>query len=284
MIVIDFSQICIAGYMQIAKHSIDKSVDVEAFRHVALNSIRAINMKFRNFTDYSRLVIAVDAPKSWRKQIFPFYKANRKKDKDASPVDWAQLFQCIKTVEQELIEYFPYQVIQIRGAEADDVIGSLARYNNEQNRYMMIVSGDKDFIQLQRTNLIRQYDNVHDHTIEHSNPQRYLFEHVMKGDRGDGIPNVLSPDNAFVVGIRQKPMRQTKLDLWWENGIEKDVVNPEYLKRNRRLIDLSCTPAPIYDQVVQQVDQFDTTKKCDIYAYLVRHQLRNLAGHLGDFR
>ncbi len=270
--------------MQAARQFAESSVDVEAFRHIALNSLRAINMKFRTVDDYSRLILAVDRPNSWRKQVFPFYKATREDAKKSSQVDWSQMYACIASVRQEIEDYFPYQVLYFDGAEADDIIGSIARYNTKHNHHTLIVSGDKDFIQLQIDNrLVRQYDNVNDRFHDHPDPKRYLFEHVMKGDRGDGIPNVLSPSNAFVAKIRQKPMRQSMMDKWWDEGIDFDVVDSANLKRNITLVDLTKTPSTIYNQVIDKIERFEP-KKCDLYSYFVKFNLPSLAKSIGDFK
>ncbi|QIG70658.1 ribonuclease H protein [Rhizobium phage RHph_I1_18] len=285
MIVVDYSQICIASYMQAARQYNDPNVDIEAFRHIVLNSIRAINMKFRAYTDYSRLVFAVDSPKSWRKQIFPYYKMNREVDKKKSAVDWSQLYACIKQVQSELMQHFPFQVIQIKHAEADDIIASIAKSRTAQNLYTLIVSGDKDFVQLQIDNqLVRQYDNVNDRYITVDDPKRYKFEHVIRGDRGDGVPNILSEDNCLVAKIRQKKVMTKTLDQWWEEGIDFTVVDKVKLNRNITLIDLNKTPKPIYDQVIDQINSFEPKKRIDLLSYFASNNLKQLANNLGDFK
>ena len=135
----------IANYMAQVGNYATNALDENLFRHMVLNTIRANKVKFG--ITFGEFVIACDDKKLWRRDFFPYYKANRKKAREESDVDWPAIFNTLNKIKLELKEYFPYRVIQIEGAEADDIIGTIV--HNYDDR-ILILSGDKDFRQLQR--------------------------------------------------------------------------------------------------------------------------------------
>lgn len=260
-------------------------VDLETFRYMALNSLRAINMKFRSDFE-GPYIVAVDSSPSWRKEIFPFYKLKRHDSRESSPIDWELFYSCLSEIVQEIDEHLPFHVFKFDRCEADDVIGVLARKSIEEFKPVLLVSGDKDFIQLyiDSGTLLTIYDNVRDRYFVHDDPKRYLFEHIMKGDSGDSVPNVLSPENSFAIKQRMKPMRQKRLDDLWENGI--DVFEQEQMRRvklNRKLIDLSCTPRELQQGIIHKYNGL-TPKRTNLLSYFQKHGLGKFASQLGDFR
>ena len=201
MILLDFSQVCLSGILA----SGNKDFGEDLVRHMVLNSIR--NFKSR-FSNYGELVICCDDKNYWRKQMFPYYKANRKKSREASSLDWNMIFNTLSMIKEEVKENFPYVVLQVESAEADDLIATMVeRYGNNGEK-IMIVSGDKDFAQLQRYKNVSQYSPITKKMIKVDDPMEYLFEHVIRGDSGDGVPNILSRDDVFVNGLRQKPLQE----------------------------------------------------------------------------
>ena len=178
-----------------------KELEEDLFRHMALNTIRNINSKFRN--EYGELVIACDSYKYWRRDYFPYYKAHRKRDREQSNIDWETVFDYFKKIKTELRENFPYKFIEVENAEADDVIATLVQ--KIQDKKFLIVSSDKDFQQLQYLPNVDQWDPMQNKFVKCSDPLEYLMDHIFTGDRGDGIPNILSADETFVEGLRQKP-------------------------------------------------------------------------------
>jgi len=281
MIIIDYSQVCIANYMKAIGKYTNIPVEIDLLRHMILNSIRAVNSKFR--TQYGELVIAVDSPNSWRRDFFPYYKANRSQVRKTSDVDWAELYACLKKIKDELIEYFPYTVIQIEKTEADDIIGVLARHCIEQQEACLIVSGDKDFIQLQADNIfIKQWDTKNERWMTDANPKRFMFEHVMRGDLADGIPNVYSPDDQFITkAARQKKITTKLLDTLWEQGLES--ADLPYLKRNITLIDLRRTPKELQEQIIAAYHSSPKKNKSQVLNYFIKNNLKQLTPSLGDF-
>jgi len=282
MMILDFSQVSIASIMaQIGNHANGK-IEETMVRHMILNTIRSLKTKFGN--EYSEMIIACDNKNYWRRQIFPYYKANRKKSQAASEFNWKDIFECLNKIREEIKQVFPYRVIEIETAEADDVIASLCMgYGKEEK--ILVLSGDKDFIQLQRFGDIKQFDPVRKKFITHNDPANFLFEHILRGDTSDGVPNILSSDNCFVVGERQKPLTQKRIDSISEMGISGVIDNPLHRNymRNKVLIDLQEVPKDIQEKVLESYEAQSNKKSTNLFDYFMAKKLRNLTENIGDF-
>ena len=153
----------------------------------------------------------------------------------------------------------------------------------------MILSGDKDFVQLQKFVNVDQYDPIRKRKVSSKTPQDYLIEHIDKGDRGDGIPNVLSKGDTFVSGGRQKPMRASTLAKIKEavDQAENDVDLWKYewfqgYDRNRAIIDLQYTPVEIKDEVLKQFNN-QNKDRGKLFNYFVKKKLNNLVENISEF-
>jgi glutaredoxin-related protein len=235
--------------------------------------------------EYGELIIATDSKNYWRKQLFPYYKANRKKSRAADGLDWKSIFECLNRIKEELKLVFPYRVIDVETAEADDAIGTLCIEFGNTNQKILILSPDKDFQQLQRYINIRQYNPVLKKFITCNDPDKFLAEHILKGDAGDGIPNILSDDNCFVLGSRQKPMTQKKMDDLIALGLDGkfDHTNFRNYMRNKQLIDLTQVPEGIKLQILASYHQQMNKKSNNLLQYFIDHKLRNLTESIADF-
>jgi hypothetical protein len=282
MIILDLSQVMLSNIMvQLGNHT-NAEIEEGMFRHMVLNSVRSYKTKFG--AEYGELVIACDNKNYWRRQLFPYYKANRKKNQEASELNWKAIFECLNKIRAELKEVFPYRVIDIESAEADDVIGTLSREFGDYQK-ILILSGDKDFIQLQRYINVRQYDPVRKKFITHNDPDKFLFEHILKGDAGDGIPNILSNDNCLVVGERQRPLTQKKIDAFVKDAIANKMDHPAFrnFKRNEQLIDLTKIPANISAQILESYYEQEGKKPNKLMDYFIANKLKNLMENVGEF-
>ena len=279
MIIIDFNQVMISNLMVAIGNHTNIPVDEGLFRHMVLNSLRSYKQQFGN--KFGEIVIACDDKNYWRKQEFPYYKANRKKTRDASEINWTQVFEVFNKIKSELREYFPYRVIQIETAEADDIIATLVQRDDSREE-ILILSGDKDYIQLHKYSYIQQYDPTRKKWITHNNPQKYLFEHICKGDSSDGIPNILSDADTFVSGKRQKPLTQKKIDELYGNFDEKHQYDVTY-ERNKKLIDLSMIPVHIKEQVITKYEEEAGKDRSKIFNYFIKYKLKNLMENVGEF-
>ena len=281
MILVDFNQVCISNLMaQIGNHT-DLAVEEGLVRHMILNSLRLYKQKFGAV--YGEMIIACDDKNYWRKALFPYYKAGRKKMREESNIDWSALFEILNKIRQEIKDNLPYIVLHVETAEADDIIATLAKESNED---VLILSADKDFIQLHNSKVI-QFDPIRKKNIKVERPDLYLKELVIRGDSGDGVPNAMSPDNAFVDGIRQKKIMKAKLDEWVKLEWDQLFEVPEFkigIVRNKKLIDLSEIPDNITNAILKQYHTaLDTPKKTNIINYFQQHKLSSLMESANDF-
>ena len=273
---VDFSQIVIGSYMMASKFS---DADIDTVRPAVLNTLRLYRTKF--VSEFGELILCCDDRKTWRKEIFPNYKASRKKTRAATSIDWENLYECLNQLKEELTEWFPYKLIQVEKAEADDIIAVLVELINERS---LILSSDKDFVQLHGFN-VRQYSPMQKKFVE-GDAKWNLHEKIIKGDVGDGVPNIMSDDNVFIdEGRRQKPITKKKVDAWYE--IDPDMYcSSEMLRnynRNKQLVDLSEVPESIRINITKR---FETTKVGDrkrLLTYFINHRLKNLTESLSEF-
>lgn len=285
MIIVDLNQVMLSNLlMQLGNHT-NAQLEENMVRHMILNSIRSYRVKFG--ADYGELVIACDNTNIWRKKIYPYYKANRKKNTENSEMDWKAIFDCLSKIRSELKEFFPYKVLDVESAEADDIIGTLvSKFGSELNtgEQILILSGDKDFIQLHTYANVVQYDPTRKKWIKNNDPIRYLKEHILKGDAGDGVPNILSDDDTFVSGKRQKPMTAKRIEEFLKQ--EPNLYDGKTFKnynRNKELIDLSFTPDYIREQVLEQYNSQNGKDRSKLLNYFIANKMKNLMEHLSEF-
>jgi 5'-3' exonuclease len=281
MIIFDYQQIAISNLMEQIGSS-KTSVDENLVRHMILNTIRTYVKKFKS-SHGPEVVIACDNKHYWRREIYPHYKAGRKKARDASGHDWSSIFESLNKIREELKEYSPYKVIDVEGAEADDIIGTLAqKFSSEK---VMILSSDKDFAQLQKFANVEQYSPILKKFIKEPFPSVQLKQMVIRGDKGDGIPNILSSDDVFVSGGRQKPITEAKI-IKWLNQEPKDFCNDEMMRnyvRNETLIDLTKIPNTIRETILNKYESTESKTKQDFMNYMIANRLKNLIEVLDDF-
>ena len=257
----------------------------ELVRHQIFNIIRQYNEKFRD--EFGEMVIAMDHTNVWRKKSFPYYKANRKKDRQKSNVDWYSLFNILTLVRTELKEHFPYKVLNVDGAEADDIIATLVHRYSDREDKILILSSDKDFMQLQKFDNVKQYSPIHKKFLKTDCPKDFLTEHIIKGDRGDGIPNVRSPDSTFVSDQRQKPINKRMIIQLTKNGLDCPDDQSEEIKRNwdrnKTLIDLSYVPNILQQKIVNEYQNYQMNDRNGLLNYFIHNKLNNLTEHIGEF-
>ena len=283
MIIMDLSQVMISNLMiQLGNHT-NADIEEDLLRHMVLNSVRAYNVKFKN--EFGEMIIACDAGNNWRRQIFPYYKANRRKNREKSEINWTSVFETLNKVRDELKDYFPYRVIRVDGAEADDIIGTLAQTYGNTNEKILILSGDKDFVQLQAFMNVQQFDPVQKKWRKTNDVDKFMKEHIIRGDIGDGVPNFLSADDTFVVGARQKPISQKKLDQWLEAD-PKDFCDEKMLRgylRNQQLVDLNFIPPDIKKEVLEQYEQQAGKGRDKLFNYFIDRRLKLLVESINEF-
>ena len=280
MIIVDLNQIMISNLMVQINGRNAAELSEDLVRHMVLNSLRAHNKRFRK--EYGEMIIACDSGNVWRRKVFPNYKANRKTIRKKSGHDWKAIFEIMSTIKDELKEHMPYKVIEIDTAEADDIIGALVKKYHDQK--ILILSGDKDFIQL-HTNNVKQYNPVLNKFVgKGETPSIYIKEHILKGDRSDGIPNVLSDDNVFIEGRRQRPLTKKKIEAWL-NEIVMTMTEEEQKNydRNRKLIDLSLIPPELEAKIYNEFNEVKVAHRSKILNYFITRKLKTLIEVIDEF-
>jgi hypothetical protein len=298
MILIDYSQIALASILTFQQDlkSGDSNKIVDLIRHVTLSSIKSYKKKYGK--EYGEIVICCDGRKYWRREVFEFYKANRKKARDASDLDWKLIFDTLTQMREDIAKHFPYRVLHLDRAEADDIIAIMAKWTQdnglvqqglvEESQKVLILSSDHDFIQLQKYPNVSQWSPNVKKFIKVTDAERYTkyITHVVKaGD--DGIPNILSPDNIFLQeGVRQKPVSAKRLAEFMELGFDACRNDEERRNwhRNVQLIDLDKIPADIEQDVVNAyLNTKVTGDKMSALKYLMDHRCRVLIEEIEDF-
>jgi len=280
MILIDLNQVLLAGLMaQIANQK--GKLDEHLIRHMVLNIIRNHVKNFK--AEYGEVVLCCDNRTYWRKQFFPFYKANRKKNRDKSDLDWHLIFDMLGKFKQELKDNFPYKVLDIEGAEADDIIGTLVPRHSAHEK-ILILSSDGDFLQLQNYPNVKQYNPSQKKYVVSPNPIMDLKEKIIRGDKGDGIPNVFSPGDCFVRDLRQKPITKSVLDKMLQEAWtdQNESVKANYM-RNATLIDLSFIPVEIKEKIINTYEETVPAKRNKLLNYFIEHKLKNLMDVIEEF-
>ena len=281
MILADMNQISVASVMMHLHMSKRTVPDYNMVRHMILNSLRMYRTRFSS--EFGELVLCYDSRHYWRRDYFPQYKANRKKGREKSAQNWDAIFECLNTIKEEIRTNLPYKFLEVYGAEADDIIATIC---SEYNEEIMILSGDKDFIQLQKFPNVNQYSPITKKMVNGANPVGYLKEHVFKGDVSDGIPNVLSSDNTFVEGLRQRPLGKNKIASWIEHDFNDVAPNDEVKRnyqRNQKLIDLTYIPSELSDEILETYRSSSYGDRSKLLNYFIQKRLKTLTESISEF-
>lgn len=289
MILVDLNQVMLSNLLQHVSFNKNAAIDESLVRHMVLSSLKMYKSKFSE--KYGDIILCCDDGNYWRKDIFPYYKAHRKKDRDASSLDWNMIFEILNRIRDELRDNFPYKVLRVFRAEADDIIATLVhKYGqlgimSSDAELILILSSDKDFMQLQKYANVEQYSPMQKKFLRCPNPARFLKEHIICGDAGDGVPNFLSPADSFINKKRQKPISTKKLEEW--NGKEPEEFCDENMlvgyKRNQQLVDLDFIPESIQKTVLENYDDYNINTRANLFNYFVKHKLKNLMSSINEF-
>jgi 5'-3' exonuclease len=281
MILVDLNQVLISNLMAQTRGKSDIKPDKDMVRYMVINSLRGLNLKFKN--TYGKMILCADAASPWRRDIYPNYKHARRQGRIDSATDWNNIFTMINDIKKEISENFPYILLHVEKAEADDIIGTLVKQIT--NEKIMIVSGDKDFIQLQKHSYVKQYSPIQKSFVgEGIDPVVFLHEQIIKGDRSDGIPNILSPDDIFLTKEKQRPINKKRLEEWSKvENIPLGSETKKYYDRNKRLIDLECTPKEIELSIINTYNNYSIPSRSKLLPYFIEHKLKSLMENIGDF-
>ena len=285
MVLVDFNGLAIGSIMGQLNRGEELSTNL--VKHIILNNLRMYRKKYPEDV-YNKMIICCDSP-SWRKDVYPEYKANRKTARAKDKHDWPMIFDLIDETLNDIRTNFPYAVIKIDKAEADDIIGALTKHQADKVLHgpVVIISADKDFIQLQKYGLVTQWSPLFDKLVVDNTPSKYLFDHILKGDSSDGVPNVLSNDDVFITHTRQHPMTKKKLAAYWESRDNLKDIMPQHVfrnyMRNREMIDLERTPENIKQESISQYENYKYPDKSNILNYLIENRMKMLVELAGEF-
>ena len=281
MILVDLNQVLISNLMAQVRGKADVKPNKEMIRFMVLNSLRGINVKFKD--EYGVMVLCSDASDPWRKEFFPLYKHSRKQARQDGPFDWDETFKIITDIKKEVQENFPYKVMYVENSEADDIIASIIKLQEET--IYLVVSGDKDFIQLHHYGNVYQWSPLLKVFIgEQEDPIKFLREQIIKGDRSDGVPNILSDDEIFVRGERQKPIRAKQLEEWSNvDNIPLGSETKKHYNRNKKLIDLSQIPKTIETNIINTYKNYKVKDRSLLLPYFIDKKLKSLIDKINDF-
>ncbi len=309
MIIVDLSQTVIAsvnaGLRQDANRmkEYNAPVDEGLILHVIYSSLLNIRKKFSK--EFGKMILACDGPNVWRKDFFPYYKAARKKAKEDGVIDYKMVYRVMDKVKKDCAEFMPWPTIQVEGAEGDDVIGVIAGRGDDRT---IIVSGDRDMAQLGKTLLVRQWDHVRKEwvlptydvvTTENKvkktetvmmTPWQSVIYKIIKGDTGDGVPNLFSDDDVFVnESKKQKPIKMVDVARWLEMVTDdedackaaicgEDEMLRKNWDRNSALVNLKRIPDELVGAILYKYDEQMKKRvtSMDVTNYLMANRMRRL--------
>lgn len=285
MILVDFSQIMMANLMVMITRN---EYDPIFFQHWVLNALRRYNLEFRG--QYGEMTVCCDSP-SWRKDYFPYYKMNRKKKRDNDDIDWKSVFENFNQIIETIGNNFPYKTLKVEQSEADDIIAvSVKNFRETSNEPILIISSDKDFMQLKKHGNVKQYcprtkkfiNEVSDLEVINEN----LLEHIITGDTSDGIPNIFSDDDVFVNDDKKQQRATKKRVEDMKNEIKSNNINKysSAISRNTVLIDLDKIPENVVSEILEHInrDRKGNMQKC--FSYLLKNNYKELVKKIDDFQ
>lgn len=306
MIITDFSQLCIANIVQhpedFKKGRSDAATAINLVRHSTLATLLSYKRLYGR--EYGQMVIATDGRNYWRRDAFEYYKWSRKNMRKDSDLDWALIGDTVTKFREEFTAVFPYPVVAVDRAEADDIVAVLSEFTQEHElvtqgletdvpQPTLILSSDGDFKQLHKYKNVRQWSPLLKKFVTASAEGIAfdLIEKIVKGDGGDGVPNIYSPDNHYTLNggfpPRQKSVMATRLAEFAVNGIDacKTPQERSNFERNKRLVDLSEIPTDVKDDIIADYIA-KSQKKVDqqlILAYFHKNRLRQLVDNIQEF-
>jgi len=294
-VLVDFSQTAISSVAVFA-NELKGGDPKNMIKHIILNQLLGFKRRFGG-----QLIICCDSRKYWRKAEFPHYKGHRKYSRDGGFLDWEMVYEVLDEMKKELTEFFPYKVLEVDGAEADDIIPVLISYFDENELVntglieepvdVVIVSTDGDYSQLQKYRQVKQWNNVTKKMLVSKNPKQDLIGYICQGQTKDNIPNVCtndkwSADRAANIATRASPFKTSRLLDFYNKGYDACLNEDEQrnYRRNELLLDFDKIPSVVYNDIIRvyQTTEITSSKK-KIYDYLNSKRMKLLIASHSDF-
>jgi hypothetical protein len=260
----------------------DINENPDLIRHMVFNMIRRYNVEYRE--QFGETIICFDSKNNWRKETFPEYKANRKKNREESDVDWSMIFDIIGEVKENLKTFSPYRCIEVERCEADDIIGTICEKQMSPEP-ILIISPDRDFVQLQRYPNVKQFSNVQKKWVEPKEGSALddLALKILQGDTGDGVPNVLSDDTTLAEGRRQGVLSKKKKEALLEDPQALGTTVARQYIRNKTMIDLTSTPDDLQEQIMAEFQKPANGSIMRLMTLFTKNRMNLLTESLSDF-
>jgi len=262
------------------------------WKHVFLSELKFMVEKHKP----TRFIIVFDSKLgSWRKNIYPEYKANRKIARELSKVDFKEFFKVSNPFLKDLKDVFcNLEILEFDGIEGDDIVAVLCQNFKEK---ITIISTDKDFHQLQVFKNVKQYEPKKKQMVNVLNPKISLEQKIIGGDENDNIPaivprcgkvkvaNIMSSD--LISNIYDEEYLKEEKNV--EAIVKKYKLNPEEIKknlqRNTELIDLKFIPKDVSENILKvlrepNLKKFDGRK---FMSFLIEHRMGNLVEKMQDY-
>lgn len=297
MILVDYSQVALSAILTFQRELKGTESEVKnLIRHVTLSTLKSYKKKYGK--EYGELVICCDGRNYWRREFFQHYKAGRKKARDKSDLDWGLIFDTLNEMRQDIAQHFPYRVIHVDRAEADDIIATMTKWVQtndlvmeglvEEPQKVLILSSDGDFKQLQQLGAVKQWSPMQKKYVVGTKQEiiEKKIEHIVKGDAGDGVPNILSKDDVFVTGERQRPVSAKRLQEFFDNGFIacKNDDERRNWQRNITLVDFDFIPEDVQQSIVDAyINSKPKGDKMSVMNYLIANRCRLLLDEIEEF-
>lgn len=293
MILVDFSGSMHAAIAVDLNMNKGIRTDIGYLRHLIFEQLKSYHKKFSN--RYGEMIICLDSHTgNWRRDYFSLYKAGRAKARAESGIDWKSIFKDMEQIISDLKEYFPYKVIRVPELEADDVIAILtmkAEDITEKNLFddmkwpVLIISNDKDFKQLHKYKYVKQYIPRSGNIIKELDPEFYLINQILHGDAVDGIPNIKSDEDTFMVyGKRQTAIRSKFVKQFLEEGIScLTDFEKQRFETNKKMISFEEIPEKYNDLVLSEINKPINKNKFKLMQYFAENKLNQLIEQIEEF-
>jgi 5'-3' exonuclease len=227
ILIIDFNHLAMRCFF------VQKPEDIEEFgyqyfKYLVLNNIFKAISEFKP----TKVVIAIDGKKVWRRKLWRFYKVNRKMKRDSDDHDWASFFSAFNEFIDELDDNFPFKIVKHNMVEADDIAGVLASWDELKHDKKTIITSDTDYIQLLQFDNVVVYDQKNGRFLKSDNPKRFLIKKCVMGDKKDYVPGIKEEHkwkDIFITHCKDKKIGKN------EEVILEKLKNEDY--RNNLIVE-----------------------------------------------
>jgi len=235
-------------------------------------------------SEYDRVIIAYDARHYWRKDIYPEYKGNRKKQRDDSIINFDNFLPILDQFIVEFKEIFnSLYHIEIENAEADDIAAILAIKFSENGEATELITTDKDFNQLLKNPNVSIYNPIKKEFVKCLNPEKELQLKCITGDRGDNIFAVKPKCGPVAAEKILKSGQLAEFLLMEESNLSEEQISMvNNYKRNVQLIDFEYIPVSLKNKILDNFKEYRVGKfsQVNVLQWCSKHNLKALSSQM----